>query len=342
MPFDAAIPVPASLEQEHREGTVPAIREESTAHAEGMDMPSEGAASAVDVAQAVTDGQTDVFHSASPRRFTLQSAITTMQSAWRWPARGASLPDYVRRKCRMKAMGLLFCQLSLALGASISADLLLETRHDLLSDRHGVVAAFWIMVVLAAIFLCGLYEMQNLFPANYVLLGISTLVLAALWSFGGQSNVLFPSEACLHELVLGILLIAVFVSAVSMHLLSYRKFNADVLVHASVFFGWFVGSAAAYACSLVLELHNISIFCATAITFLLLVTAVIDVGPGLAVGDPDSWMRIIISLDAVLLMVLAVPFIVLISGCARACKRQQEEEEQSEAEDERANQAPDS
>jgi len=234
-------------------------------------------------------------------------------SRWRWPSAPGELPSYVQRSFRFKTFGLLGLQLLVVLAIMAGASLFLE-KHRGSSAWMIPPFAFYFLGFLA---LCGLLFLnfaRETYPLNYVALAGVTLLVGAFW---GTTRLAF--DTWLHFQVIGILCVTMLVAAVVSALCSLRKMEPWSLLLGSLLSGWAVASAADFfAVSLAppeLGVRPDSALFAVCLSLLLMLAVlVLDAGPMLVKCNPDDFMRVIISMDSALLIVVSVP-IFLLSCC---------------------------
>lgn len=227
----------------------------------------------------------------------------------------------------MKALSLVFFQLVLCLAASLLLGSRIDSGNEpALTQIVRSPLLFWNLVIASLLCILIQYECQSRYPANYVLLALSTLLLTLLWSLGGESGMLFSPSTEFHTLLLGIMVVAVMVAVPLMHALSFTSLEAEPAVCSAILIGWLVGAVAILSSHWFYEIGLDSALVAAGITFLLFVALLVDIGGRLAVGDPDSWMRVVIAMDASLLMTVSMPFLVIIAGIGRAMKGESDRE----------------
>eukprot|EP00415_Alexandrium_ostenfeldii_P004570 UN4570 len=176
--------------------------------------------------------------------------------------------------------------------------------------EHYHAAFVTVGIVTMSVLTC-LYCLKDRYPANYFLLSLVTIMVGFYW---GMGHTIFASR--LHFQLVGIMGIAALVATITSAVLSYRsKMDSWWAVLASVYFGWAVGSLVdVTAVRHIAALQGQWELVAVLVAFFLFTVLILDVGSKLALGNPDDFMRVIISMDSALLVVVSIPIFV-ISAC---------------------------
>mmetsp|Transcript_62155 Transcript_62155/g.172279 ORF Transcript_62155/g.172279 Transcript_62155/m.172279 type:complete len:358 (-) Transcript_62155:439-1512(-) len=232
----------------------------------------------------------------------------TVRSVWRWPSQPGKLPAYVEGNFRVKTFGLLTLQFAVVLCMVVVVE-----RHlpmYALTDEQCHVA-FAAMGVLTLVTLTILYCVKDWYPANYILLFFVTLLVGMYWGMGYG---IFSSHVHFH--LISIMGIGALVSTITSAVLSFRsKMDGWCVVLTSVYLGWAVGSVVnVTAVQHFYDIEGQLELVAVLVAFFLFTVLVLDVGARLVHCNPDDFMRVIISMDSALLVVVSIP-VFIISAC---------------------------
>merc|ERR1712087_448620 len=155
--------------------------------------------------------------------------------------------------------------------------------------------------------LVGLHFMKDLYPLNYALLGLTTLLVGVFW---GLNPIDFG--AWLHFQVIGILMIAMIVSTVLAAVLTTEKVRPWQGLLVSHLAGWSVGATIDVVIVLHFGLSSLAWAMTAVVATLVLLVGVLllDSGQLLVRGNPDDFLTVIITMDSALLVV-SMPIFVL-------------------------------
>lgn len=235
------------------------------------------------------------------------------RSTWRFPTNRGDVPRYMQRAFRWKTFGLMTLQLFTVLLIAVplrQAQLLdriayPEEMGNLL--RQGIVYTFGVLNLVCILLL---HCYKDRFPANYVLLALTTVTSGMFWSMAYSKNFMMLMQ---FE-ILAILCITMFCTTVISRILSglERKLHGSVVLVLSFFPGWCIGCCAILlqrvllAPPIPLEMAG-----ACSLSAILLGILFLDVGPLLVRCDPDDFMRVIVSMNSCMMVVVSIPFFFL-------------------------------
>uniref|UniRef100_A0A7S4Q010 Uncharacterized protein n=2 Tax=Alexandrium monilatum TaxID=311494 RepID=A0A7S4Q010_9DINO len=234
----------------------------------------------------------------------------TSRSLWRWPSQPGKLPSYVEGNFRVKTFGLLTIQFVVVLVTMVLVEVYLPL-HTVFRNTQQCHAISVAVGIATLIVLTILYCLKDRYPVNYVLLMVVTLLVGFYW---GMGYMIFSSR--LHFQLVGIMGIGALVATCLSAYLSYlSKMDGWCVVLTSVYVGW----AAGCIVDMTIVRHFPGFeghweFVAALVAFFLFSVLILDVGNKLAFGNPDDFMRVIISMDSALLVVVSIP-ISIISAC---------------------------
>jgi len=257
-------------------------------------------------------------------------------SRWRWPQAPGELPLYVQRNFRLKTFGLIGCQLLVVFGLTVMVDTFLSTQFV---TPHAQFM-FYILGLFAMGGILSLHFARDSYPLNYLLLLVVTLLVGVFW---GTTRLAF--DTWLHFQVIGVLCITTFVAAVASAIMTTQKMEPWSLLFASLLPGWVISTVADFIIVSLLPAHlGISLasaLVATSLAFLLMMAVLIlDVGVLLVKCNPDDFMRVIISMDSALLVVVSMPIFILSCCLLHTVDMQEQAAEAPPEDEERRGQAP--
>merc|ERR1712048_240184 len=120
----------------------------------------------------------------------------------------------------------------------------------------------------------------------------------------------------LHFHIVGILTCAMLVATTISAIPALNKMEPGKAVTSSLFLGWLTGSFVDVVVLVFTPDGSLSaVSVAVLFTAGLFLVVIYDVGNLLANGNPDDFMRVIISMDSALLVVISIPIFALIFGC---------------------------
>mmetsp|Transcript_46034 Transcript_46034/g.121616 ORF Transcript_46034/g.121616 Transcript_46034/m.121616 type:complete len:358 (+) Transcript_46034:77-1150(+) len=229
-------------------------------------------------------------------------------STWRWPSVPGELPTYVQRNFRVKTFGLIGFQLLLVFGLMVVVDVSLTRHHGFKSQSQFI---FYALGFLALCSILLLHSVREKYPVNYLVLAVVTLVVGVFW---GTTRLAF--NTWLHFQVIGVLCITMFVAAAMSVVWSTQKMEPWSLLFASLMPGWVVATILDFLIVAMtpaeLDIQTSSALVSVCLAFLLMLAVlVLDVGVMLVKCNPDDFMRVIISMDSALLVVVSMPIFML-------------------------------
>jgi len=242
-------------------------------------------------------GNTGETAGSAPRAAGAPHAITQ----WRLPSRAGKMPAYVEHMFRLKALFLVCSQLIAVLSIMLAIEFS-GFAHEW--DRDTSTGLLLFVVGMAVGSLVALKLCMDSFPVNYCLLVVVTFFAGFLWGIGGQW---LPAQ--MHFQVMGIITGTMLVASISMISLARFRLDSSKLVFGSVIVGWSFAAAAdaiiAHFCGIGHRHVAISIFVALG----LFMVFSWEAGTLLVDCNPDSFMSVVIAMDASLMVVLAIPFL---------------------------------
>eukprot|EP00435_Cladocopium_sp_Y103_P027730 s2290_g6.t2 len=235
------------------------------------------------------------------------------RSTWRFPSNRGEVPRYMQRAFRWKTFGLMTLQLCAVLLIAVplrEAELLdLITYPEEMGNllRQGIVYSFGVLNLLCILLL---HCYKDHFPANYLLLVITTLSSGVFWSMAYNKNFM----TMMQFEILAILCITMFCATVISRILSglERKLHGSVVLLLSFFPGWCTG-----CCAILLQRFLLTppvpleLAGACSLSAILIGILFLDVGPLLVRCDPDDFMRVIVSMNSTMMVVVSIPFFFL-------------------------------
>lgn len=278
----------------------------------------------VDERQASTDS-IDLEHTRTAMAMFAQRPIWA-RSTWRYPTVTGEVPRYMQRAFRLKTFGLITLQLLLILLLAVPLRMSGFAEHIPEPEgmenffHQGIVYMFGV-VNLVALLLLNCYK--DRYPANYALWAFSVLTSGVFWAVAYTKNFM----TMVQFEILGILLITMVMAMVISRVLSNmeRKFSGSQVLALSFLPGWFLACLAlalqAFVRSEQAPLEMISAICVSAV---LLGILFLDAGKLMVRCDPDDFMRVVISMNATIMVVVSIPFFFL-AFCMLRLDQQQDE-----------------
>mmetsp|Transcript_29345 Transcript_29345/g.58584 ORF Transcript_29345/g.58584 Transcript_29345/m.58584 type:complete len:243 (+) Transcript_29345:2-730(+) len=207
------------------------------------------------------------------------------------------MPSYVQRQFRLKAMGLMCLQLLVVIGIMFLAD------GWNISDAQAS-GVFLSLLSFLIVMLLLLGSLKAVYPLNYILLAIVTMLAGLAWGIGGS----FLPDA-MHFQIISIISVAMVIALVMTVLLSAMEWNPRDLMVASLVVGGAVGVAADAVFAPMLGSVHEHVMVSAATALLLLCVFAWEAGPLLIECNPDTFMTVIVAMDASLLAVVSLPFV---------------------------------
>jgi len=218
------------------------------------------------------------------------------------------MPDYMRRAFRMKCFALVTLQLLCVFLIKMIVDHY-RPWHEILDYGQLAYATqeifFYASGVGTLICIAAMQCLREQYPWNYLMIGVTTLVAGFFW--GMMRSLVLTS---MHFQILGILTVAMAVATV-LSRQSLRLVSMPLLCLLAP--GWIVGSClCAFATCMWLEDPDQRILYASiGLSMLLLIILGMDAGTYLKDCNPDDFMKVIISMNSTLMVVVSIPFFVL-------------------------------
>lgn len=260
--------------------------------------------------------QTPELPSAAYSRLSMSNAslgmgmpIRHIITSWRLPEAPGEVPMYVQRAFRLKTFGLLVAQLAAVLC------IMLATDRVILTQNWGDSALRkWLFVVLACItpaLQLVLVMWRNRVPSNFMLLAVITVLVGIMWGLARPCW-----DITLHIELLCILLVAMMVTAALLAMLPVKNLGQWSALALSQLTGWLTGSVLelVVASSLGLNLH-LSL-AASGIALLLFLAMFLLAGHMLVKCNPDDVMRVVVAMDAALIIVAGSIILAFVNAMA--------------------------
>lgn len=232
----------------------------------------------------------------------------SIRSVWRYPSKPCSMPDYMRRAFRMKCFALVTLQLLCVFLIKTIVDHY-RPWHEILDYGQLAYAKqeifFYASGVGTLICIAAMQCLREQYPWNYLMIGVTTLVAGFFW--GMMRSVVLTS---MHFQILGILTVAMAVATV-LSRQSLRLVSMPLLLLLAP--GWIVGSClCAFAtCMWLQDPDQRMLYASIGLSMLLLIILGMDAGTYLKDCKPDDFMKVIISMNSTLMVVVSIPFFVL-------------------------------
>jgi len=175
----------------------------------------------------------------------------------------------------------------------------------------GTQTTFIFVGFLTAALLFALRVLMRKYPWNYLLLLLITLLVGVSW---GLSCSVLTGQ--LHFHIVGIMTIAMPVATIISTVMSLHSVEPQKTVTSAIFLGWLAGSFVDLVVLVSLPEGSLSaVSIAILFTAALFAAVVYDSGDLLVQGNPDDFMRVIISMDSGLLVVISIPIFAICFGC---------------------------
>jgi len=225
------------------------------------------------------------------------SQVPHFMTQWRLPSSAGKMPSYVQRQFRLKAMGLMCVQLLLVIGIMI----LLDGWKFLNAQASGVFLAILSALLVMLMLLSSL---RSVYPLNYVILAIVTVLAGLAWGLGGE----FLPDA-MHFQIVAIMCIAMVIATGMSWLLSIMKWKPRDLMVASLVSGGVIGVAADLVFAPLMGSAQQHAAISAAVAVCLLGVFAWEAGGLLVECNPDTFMSVVVAMDASLLAVVSLTFV---------------------------------
>eukprot|EP00434_Breviolum_minutum_P041440 symbB.v1.2.036862.t2/scaffold5299.1/size28666/1 len=232
--------------------------------------------------------------------------VRSVRSLWRYPSKPSSMPDYMRRAFRTKCFALGTLQLSCVFVLKTIVDHY-RPWHEILDYGQWAYARQQIFFYATGIgTLACIAAMQCLreqYPWNYVMMAMTTLLSGFFW--GMMRAVVLTS---MHFQILGILIVTMGIATV----LSQQSFRFVTMpLFRLLAPGWFVGSCTFATYAWLEDPDQRILYASTGLSMLLLIILAADAGKYLMACKPDDFMKVIVSINSTLMVVVSIPFFVV-------------------------------
>lgn len=226
-----------------------------------------------------------------------------LASAWRWPVGNAKYPDYVQRKFRLKAMIIASLQLLCVLAIMCFVRVFNWDQRFASEDPTTTTTSFGAMVAALVLSLLLLDVWKTDYPRNYVMLLVVTVLGGLVWGVGG----VFLGDN-MHFQIVGIMCITTMVAAVAMYVLSrWKRGTPYEVVMLSTLLAWAVASAVDLTVASMYSADKLQCLGSIGLTFFFVMIFLLQSGPLLVECEPDSFMKLVLTMDATLLFMVALP-----------------------------------
>lgn len=249
----------------------------------------------------------------------------TARSSWRWPSEPGKLPHYVRAQFHFKSFGLIAGQCLVAFCIAALVEVGLRTHMPDVHKGGFTFALFVAMGCFTMLLLLMLLCVQRIYPLNYLALTAVTLLVGATWGMGGTS---LATHA--HFQLFGILCVATSFAAAFSSVSHRLGLGGKLSVAVPLLAGWLLGSVIEAIVAWRLGAHPIWSGMAVLIALGQILWLLLDVGDKLQECNPDDFMRIVISMDSTLLVVVSIPLFV-VAACFLHSNRQIDQEDNNAA-----------
>jgi len=228
---------------------------------------------------------------------------TRRPSEWRWPGEPGKLPEYIKAQFRMKTFGLIAIQCAIVFGISALVDFALTATQWRGHTPKAICIGLGLVNVLV---LYVLHSVKRRFPTNYITLAFFTLIIGASWGIGGSA---FATHA--HFQLLAIIFLGMGVAAAFQTLAMHVALDGCLAFAAPLLAGWLAGSVAVVVSTQRLGEDTVCSLVAASISFVQFVWLMVDMNGTLRKCNPDDFMKVIVSLDSTLLVIVSIPLFVV-------------------------------
>jgi len=258
-------------------------------------------------------------------------------TTWRLPSVPGTMPLYIQRSFRVKIFSLLSVQFAVIFAIMLVAECLLPhaaafapREHQPHFSRGGPFdgtryLAFGGLGLLVLSTLSATYIMRNRFPINYLLLGVVSIAVGLFW---GMASVLHDSV--IYNQVVAIMGLAMMVATPTTMWLTRIEIDPWQTIIATLLVGWFIASVVVLMLAPPEPAQPGATLVSMAAAFLLLGTFFFNAGRLLVRCSPDDVLRVVVTANATLLVVVSIPFMLLVSIVIKACNLEDTDEAEPE------------
>eukprot|EP00435_Cladocopium_sp_Y103_P051739 s1890_g16.t1 len=232
------------------------------------------------------------------------------RSLWRYPSKPGSMPEYMCRAFRVKSFSLMTLQLAVVFTIMLTVDhyrVWTNVLTDLQSGHFqdiGQEVIFYSAGFTTLICIMATFCMKERYPINYWLMAVTTLMSGMFW---GMTRAVV--QTTMHFQIVAILFCSMMGATVASRVLMQRGPKLLILCLAP---GWAVGAACNVLVSrLILREVDRIILGSTGLSMLLLCIFSMDAGRYLLLCRPDDFMKVVVSMNSTLMVVVSIPFFVL-------------------------------
>ncbi|CAK9090200.1 unnamed protein product [Durusdinium trenchii] len=253
------------------------------------------------------------------------------RSLWRYPSKPGSMPEYLcrqnavlghrrsprrrgqadERAFRIKTFSLMTLQLAVVFSLMVTVDhyqiwsnVLSEMQKGHFQDV-GQEVIFYSAGFATLLCIMAMFCLKERFPLNYWLMAVTTVMSGMFW---GMTRAVV--QTTMHFQIVAILFCSMLGATVASQVL--QKQRGPKLLILSLAPGWALGASCNVLVSRLLlrELDRV-ILGSTGLSMLLLCIFSMDSGRYLLHCKPDDFMKVVVSMDSTLMVVVSIPFFVL-------------------------------
>lgn len=233
------------------------------------------------------------------------------RSLWRYPSKPGSMPEYLCRAFRIKTFSLMTLQLAVVFSLMVTVDhyqiwsnVLSEMQKGHFQDV-GQEVIFYSAGFATLLCIMAMFCLKERFPLNYWLMAVTTVMSGMFW---GMTRAVV--QTTMHFQIVAILFCSMLGATVASQVL--QKQRGPKLLILSLAPGWALGASCNVLVSRLLlrELDRV-ILGSTGLSMLLLCIFSMDSGRYLLHCKPDDFMKVVVSMDSTLMVVVSIPFFVL-------------------------------
>eukprot|EP00913_Durusdinium_trenchii_P023140 g21721.t1 len=204
------------------------------------------------------------------------------RSLWRYPSKPGSMPEYLCRAFRIKTFSLMTLQLAVVFSLMVTVDHY-QIWSNVLSDPRqghfqdvGQEVIFYSAGFATLLCIMAMFCLKERFPLNYWLMAVTTVMSGMFW---GMTRAVV--QTTMHFQIVAILFCSMLGATVASQVL--QKQRGPKLLILSLAPGWALGAS----CN-VLVSRRYLLHC-----------------------KPDDFMKVVVSMDSTLMVVVSIPFFVL-------------------------------
>jgi len=219
---------------------------------------------------------------------------------WRLPSSRGKMPAYVERRFRLKALGLAFVQVLVVLAIMV----LIEISGFVEQWTAQMSGLLLLLMAVVIALLVALACCKEKYPVNYIILMLVTVVAGIVWGVGGQ---LLPAQ--MHFQIMGVIAGTMLFTIGLMLPLARMGWNGYKLVLGSMAIAWAIASIVDAIVAPMYDISETNVAISILVAFGLFTVFLWEVGQALVECNPDSFMSVVVAMNASLLVVISIPFI---------------------------------